>query len=184
MYSSSTQEKPLVRSIEKLDLARFPEPQVQGARGSIFRFLWYLVNALFFQSTILALIPSSAKAKILKFFGADIGSGFVCKPRVNIKSPWFLTVGENVWIGEGVWIDNLCSVKIGSNVCLSQGVKIFTGSHDWSVSTFDYFARPVAVGEGVWVTAFRVIRPGVTIPPHVAVIGDLSPSAMFQETGH
>jgi tRNA G26 N,N-dimethylase Trm1 len=32
------------------------------------------------------------------------------------------------------------------------------------------------------VTAFRVIRPGVEIPAHMAVLSDLSPSAVRSQT--
>ena len=106
-------------------------------------------------------------------FGARVGTGFVCKPRVNIKYPWLLTVGDHVWIGEGVWIDNLSTVEIGSNVCLSQGVKILTGSHDWNQPEFPFFTLPVIIGDGVWVTAFRILRPGAEVPPQMVVLDDI-----------
>ena len=35
--------------------------------------------------------------------------------------PWRLSIGDYSWIGEDVWIDNLAMVKIGKNVCVSQG---------------------------------------------------------------
>ena len=60
---------------------------------------------------------------ILKIFGARIyGWQIVIKPNVKIKYPWFLKIGDGSWIGEKVWIDNLCSVNIEENVCISQGV--------------------------------------------------------------
>jgi acetyltransferase-like isoleucine patch superfamily enzyme len=58
------------------------------------------------------------------------------KPSVNIKYPWLLEVGDHVWIGEEVWIDNLAKVRIGSNVCISQGAMLLTGNHDFTKSTF------------------------------------------------
>ena len=115
---------------------------------------------------------------ILRAFGSRLGKGIVYKPRLNIKYPWFLEIGDHSWIGEGVWIDNLCQVKIGRNVCVSQGVSILTGSHDWKRSSFPFFSQPVTVGDGVWITAFRVIRPGTNIPESVAVLDDLSPSSL------
>lgn len=171
-------EKPLMREIVELELTQFQHPNIQGNRNVIWRVSWYLINAMFFRSTILGLLPSTIKAGILRLFGANVGRGLVCKPRVNIKYPWFLSIGDDVWLGEELWIDNLCEVSIGSNVCLSQGVRIFTGSHDWSIPEFPTFTRPIRISDGVWVTAFCVIKPGVNIPPNVAVLGNLSPAKL------
>ena len=157
------------RKIAPLDLGRFRRPLIEGNRGLAWRVAWYLVNALLFQGAILGLIPSSMKAMILRAFGAKVGSGFVCKPRVTIKYPWFLEIGDNVWLGEMVWIDDLCRVTIGSNVCISQGTYIFTGNHDWTDPTFPFFCEPVVIGDGVWVTAFQRIGPGRRIEPHTLV---------------
>lgn len=174
-------DEPLLRPIAPLDLARFPRPEIPGNRGVLWRTAWYLVNALVFQTAIMGLMPNRGKTLLLRLFGARIGKGVVCKPKVNIKYPWFLEVGDHVWIGEGVWIDNLCPVTIGSNVCLSQGVALLTGSHDWSVPEFPFFARPITIGDGVWVTAFRQIRPGVEVPAHTVVLGDLSAAALREQ---
>ena len=167
---------PPLRRIEKLDLASFRKPEIPGNRGAVWRAAWYLTNALVFRSAVLGLLPNRAKAALLRAFGARVGRGLVCKPRVTIKYPWFLELGDHVWIGEDVWIENPGPVRIGSHVCLSQGVRLLTGSHDWSRPDFAFFARPITLGEGVWVTAFRVIRPGVEVPAHSVVLGDLSAS--------
>lgn len=158
------------KSIVPLDLARFPRPVIPGNRGVLVRALWYLVNALFFRSGVLGLLPSRAKVMLLRMFGAKLGRGVVIKPRVDIKSPWFLEAGDHVWIGEKVWIDNHTTVRIGSNSCISQGAYIFTGNHDWSDPTFAFFCKPIEIGAGVWVTAFCKVPPGSVIPDHTAVL--------------
>ena len=81
--------------------------------------LWYIVNMLVFKTMFP--FPSGSKVKILRLFGAKIGIDVIIKPNVNIKYPWFLTIGDNCWIGENVWIDNLAMVTLGDNVCISQG---------------------------------------------------------------
>ena len=86
--------------------------------------LWYFTNILFFKT--LLPFPSSFKVKLLKLFEAKVGNGIVMKPDVNIKYPWFLEIGDDCWIGEGVWIDNLAKVTIGNNVVLSQGAYLLT----------------------------------------------------------
>ena len=82
------------------------------------------------------------------------------RPRVTIKYPWFLELGDHVWLGEGVWIDNHTTVAIGSDVCISQGAYLFTGNHDWNDPLFRFFCKPITIEDGVWVGAKAIICPG------------------------
>ncbi|GAB3925964.1 WcaF family extracellular polysaccharide biosynthesis acetyltransferase [Mucilaginibacter myungsuensis] len=126
--------------------------------------IWYVVNYTIFNSAIPW--PSSLKTKILRLFGATIGSGLNIKPKVRIKNPWRLVVGNNCWIGESVWIDNLENVTIGNNVCLSQGAMLLTGNHDFTVSSFPYRLGKIEIQDGVWIGAKSVVCPGVTCESH------------------
>jgi len=128
---------------------------------------WYVVNALFVDTKIPW--PQKLKKWLLIFFGARIGTDFVIKPRVSVKYPWFLEAGEHVWIGEGVWIDNLSPIKIGNHVCISQGTAIFTGNHDYKKTSFDLIVKPVEIHDGVWVGAKCVICPGVILGTHSVI---------------
>jgi|SRR5690606_14631058 len=76
--------------------------------------LWYFVNILFFINPLNPF--SGVKVFLLRLFGAKIGKGVLIKPGVNIKYPWWVEIGNYVWIGENVWIDNLAKVKIGDNI--------------------------------------------------------------------
>jgi putative colanic acid biosynthesis acetyltransferase WcaF len=147
------------RKIRSHDLSLYQRPVIPGNRNALWRAAWYLVNAWFFQSAVLALIPSSWKARILRAFGARVGKGLVCKPRVTIKYPWFLEIGDHVWLGELVWIDNHTTVKIGNSVCISQGAYLFTGNHDWNDPAFRFFCAPIEIGDGCWVGAGVRVRP-------------------------
>lgn len=123
------------------------------------RACWYIVNALVFHSW---LCPCSRiKVILLRLFGAKVGKDIVIKPRVNIKHPWRLVVGDNVWIGERVWIDNLVKVEIGSNVCISQGALLLTGSHDYTDPAFRLILGEIYLEDGVWIAASAVVCPGV-----------------------
>lgn len=148
------------RRIAGHDLSLYEHPVILGNRNALWRAAWYLVNAWLFQSAVLALIPSSWKARILRAFGAKVGKGFVCKPRVTIKYPWFLEIGDHVWLGELVWIDNHTTVRIGNSVCISQGAYLFTGNHDWNDPAFRFFCAPIEIGDGCWVGAGVSIAPG------------------------
>jgi putative colanic acid biosynthesis acetyltransferase WcaF len=143
-----------------VQLRHFENKWFGRGRSKLVETIWLLVSALLVASWM----PGSFhRCLILRAFGARIGNRVSIKPGVRIKFPWRLEVGEDSWIGEGVWIDNLALVKINSNCCLSQGAYICTGSHDWSLPTFDLIAEPVTIENFAWVAAKATVGPGVTV---------------------
>ena len=89
---------------------------------------WYIINNLILNS----FFPfSNIKVFVLRLFGAKIGKNVIIKPYIKVKYPWNLKIGDNSWIGEEVWIDNLEEVLIDENCCISQGVYLCTGSHNF-----------------------------------------------------
>ncbi|RYZ62418.1 MAG: colanic acid biosynthesis acetyltransferase WcaF [Chitinophagaceae bacterium] len=130
------------------------------------RVAWYLVSAVFFRS---AFPFSGPKRGLLRAFGATVGKRVMIKPHVTIKYPWFLTVGHNTWIGENVWIDNLASIEIGANVCLSQGALLLTGNHNYRKPGFDLVLGNIRLEEGVWIGARATVCPGVTCFSHAVL---------------
>ena len=126
--------------------------------------LWFLVSPVFINSYLP--IPMGVKKWILTLFGARIGDGFAIKPAVKIKFPWFLSIGNYVWIGEDVWIDNLGPVSIGDNVCISQGALLETGNHNYRSRKFDLVVKPIQLENGVWIGAKSIVCPGVTCHAH------------------
>jgi len=145
----------------KVQLQNYDNRGYRPGGGPLRRALWYVVNATFFDSWLH--LGSSFKCGILRAFGARIGARVVIKPRVNIKYPWHLEVGDDVWIGEGVWLDNLARIAIGSNVCLSQDAYLLTGNHDYSDPCFGLITREIVVEEGAWVGARAIVCPGVRL---------------------
>jgi len=146
--------------------------------GSRFkRSFWFLVNAVFLQNPIVPF--SSLKVFLLRTFGAKIGKNVVVKPNVNIKYPWNLSIGDNSWIGEKVWIDNLGKVTIGKNVCLSQGAFLLCGNHDYKKEAFDLMIKEIHLEDGVWIGAKATVCPGVTCKSHsVLAVGSIATSDM------
>ena len=106
------------------------------------------------------------KIFLLQLFGCSIGKGVVIKPNVNIKYPWKLSLGNYVWIGERVWIDNLDNVMIGNHVCISQGAMLICGSHNYKQKSFDLLTKEITINDGVWIGAKSIILPGVVAESH------------------
>ncbi len=147
----------------KTRLASFNNSWYNPDASFLKRGFWFCFNNVFFCSRL----PFSGfKVMLLRLFGARVGKNVIIRPGVNIKSPWFLTIGNDVWIGENVWIDNLISVSIASNCCLSQGAMLLTGNHDYRKSTFDLITKPIVLEEGVWIGAKAVVCPGVICRSH------------------
>ena len=128
---------------------------------------WYLVSTVFFRSGLMPF--SSVLVGLLKLFGCKVGSDVRVKPYVNIKYPWKLNIGDHTWIGEGCIIENLASVSLGSNVCLSQECMLMTGNHNYKKTSFDLFVSPIVIEEGAWIGARAVISPGITVASHVII---------------
>lgn len=157
----------------KVDLSKFENDWFNPGGTGLKRIAWYFINILFLINPLNPI--SSLKVAILRIFGARIGRGVVIKPNVNIKYPWRLTIGDFVWIGEGVWIDNLAPVIIGSNVCISQGAMLLTGSHNYKQVKFNLITKGINLEEGVWIGAKSVVCPGVTCFSHsILTVGSVA----------
>lgn len=168
----------------KRNLSKYNNSGYYPGRNAFIRGMWYIANVLFFKS---ACWPYYGfKRTLLRCFGAKIGKGVVIKPCVNIKYPWHLTVGDYTWIGEGVWIDNLTTVTIGSNCCVSQGAMLLCGNHDYTKETFDLMVAPVCLEDGAWVGAKVLVCPGVTVGAGAVLTAgavatkDLAPEKVYQ----
>lgn len=153
--------------MQKTELSLYNNHPYHPGGNAFKRFLWYYSNSLFFKSSLFPFY--NLKTGLLKLFGAKVGSGVKIKPCVNIKYPWLLQIGNDVWIGENVWIDNIVMVTIGSNVCISQGVMLFTGSHDYKKNTFDLITGAVVLEDGVWIGAGAIVNQGITIASHAVL---------------
>jgi putative colanic acid biosynthesis acetyltransferase WcaF len=123
--------------------------------------LWYFIGSPLVETPWLPI--STIKVQILRCFGSQIGRGVRIKTSVRIKFPWRLNIGDYVWVGENVWIDNLAIVTIESHVCLSQGVYLCTGNHDWKHPDFKLLTAPILIEEGCWLAAQCRVAPGVTV---------------------
>lgn len=150
--------------MEKVKLNSFSNKSFDKETTIFKWFTWMIISSFLFKPSWIPFM--GLKVKLLRFFGAQIGKGLVIKPSVNIKFPWKLNVGNDVWLGENVWIDNLEYVTIGSNVCISQGALLLTGNHDYKLSSFDYLNKPIVIEDGVWIGARSVVCPGVKCESH------------------
>lgn len=97
------------------------------------------------------------------------GKGLRVAQGVRINNPSLVSVGDNVYLGDGVqlyaWNERII---IGSNVLVAAGVRMITRKHgfgdiDRPISDQGYTNAPIIVEDDVWIGFQAVILPGVTL---------------------
>lgn len=152
--------------------------------GKLKQVCWYFINVFFFKNSLVT--NSALKVFLLRRFGATIGKGVVIKPCVNIKFPWKLSIGNHSWIGENVWIDNLTTVTVGDNACISQGALLLTGNHNYKKTSFDLILGEIVLQDGSWIGAKSIVCPGTICSAHAVVsagsvvTGTLEPYGIYK----
>jgi len=95
-----------------------------------------------------------------------------------IEPPFYCDYGYNIKLGKNVFMNFNCTildvmeVKIGDNVLLGPNVHIYTATHPLAAKTRNSwleFAKPVTIGNDVWIGGGTIINPGVTIGNGVVV---------------
>lgn len=130
------------------------------------------------------------RARLLVFRGAKIGIKTDIGPQSRFTKPWLLTmgahvkleesvlikivskeatcqIGDHVFVGKGVELNVLKSVRIGSHVLLAPGVFIIDHNHqikaEKRIDQQDCVADEVVIENDVWIGANAIILPGVTV---------------------
>ena len=143
-----------------IDLSLAGKGNYRAKRSALIELIWFVVEACVINNKLLPL--SFIRVALLRLFGAKIGTGCRFVHPLRVKAPWNLEVGDNCWFGVDVWIYNQTLIRIGSNVCISQGTFLTAGSHDTS-TTMDLHVAPIIIEDGVWITSKCVVQMGVTI---------------------
>lgn len=113
-----------------------------------------------------------AALKNLKKIFHKVGNNVVFVP------PFFCDHGDRIFIGDhffantGLVILDEAPVWIGNHVYIAPRVSIYTAGHpvDAQVRNMDLeYAKPVTIGNDVWIGGDVVINPGVTIGNDVVI---------------
>jgi len=123
--------------------------------------LWWLV-----QATIFSWSPQFMfgwRRFLLRLFGAQVGINVLIRPSARITYPWKVKIGDYSWIGDDVVLYSLGAIEMGSHVVISQKSYLCAGSHNYSSTAFDIFAKPIKLEDQVWLAADVFIAPGVRI---------------------
>lgn len=157
-------------SLDSISLKDLPEGTVVGhftTQEKIKRLLWVCV-----QSTLFRFSPRRAdgwRAFLLRLFGAKMGRVELIRNTVRIEVPWNLDIGDDVQIGDAVYLYSLGPIKIGDRTIVSQFVHICAGTHDFERLDFPLVRVPVDIGSDCWIATDSYIAPGVRVGQGVVV---------------
>jgi putative colanic acid biosynthesis acetyltransferase WcaF len=143
-----------------IDLTLAGRGNYVSKRGKLTQLAWFVIEASIINNRLMPV--SAVRVGLLRLFGAKIGKHCRFLHAIRVKAPWNLEVGDNSWFGEDVWIYNQALVRIGSNVCISQGTMLTAGSHDVD-SNMDLCVAPIVIEDGAWITSKCLVQKGVTI---------------------
>ncbi len=96
----------------------------------------------------------------------------------EIISPFFCDYGYNIEIGENFFCNFGCvildagKVKFGDNVFLAPNVNIYTVEHPIDPqerALYKEFAKPITIGNNVWIGGNTTILPGVNIGDNTVI---------------
>lgn len=89
-----------------------------------------------------------------------------------VEPPFYCDYGYNIHTGKSVFFNFNCvvldvmKVDIGNQVLIGPNVQIYTATHPLDVKTRNSwleYAKPVSIGNSVWIGGGSIIYPGVTI---------------------
>lgn len=113
----------------------------------------------------------AAEATARELFGSA-GRGLTVLPSFNCDNGKNIRVGDDFLANYNVTILDIAPVNIGSHVMIGPNTLITTVSHPLSPAKRRRhigIAKPVAIGDDVWIGGGCTILPGVTIGDNVVI---------------
>lgn len=95
-----------------------------------------------------------------------------------IEPPFYCDYGYNITLGKSVFMNYNCCILdvapviMGDHVMLAPNVQIYTATHPLEAEARNSgreFAKPITIGDNVWIGGGAIICPGVTIGNGVVV---------------
>lgn len=122
----------------------------------------------YLKSRIVNKILYESGLRDIPFSKKGIGCNYP-KNDYNYSYPNNISLGDNVHIGPGVFIDAAGIVMIGDGTIIAPDVKIYSRTHnfhhDLKAVPFDnvFITAPVCIGKYVWIGTSVIILPGVNV---------------------
>jgi acetyltransferase-like isoleucine patch superfamily enzyme len=113
-------------------------------------------------------------------FHADGTSGRVT---INVHESATLSIGDDVYVNAGTWLEVFHDVRIGSNVLFGPYASIIDDAQHAAEPGAVLYKGPTVIGDNVWLGWSASVMPGVrvgdgsVIAAHSVVTSDIPPSS-------
>jgi putative colanic acid biosynthesis acetyltransferase WcaF len=159
-------DAPVLKLVQERSLRSFTGAGYDKGRSKAWQVLWFAVMNMAFMKWWM---PMRYRPAILRAFGAQVGERVRIRQNVRVLWPWKLSIEDDCWIGEGVWLLNLEQITIEHDACLSQEAFLCTGSHVHRDPAFGFDNAPIRIGSGAWVAARATVLRGTNVRAGVVV---------------
>lgn len=108
---------------------------------------------------------AQAEALIRQLFGR-IGKNFVIMPPLFVDYGSNIEIGDNFFSNYNLTILDCAKITIGNNVLIAPNVGLYAAGHPLSASlraAEQEYAKPITIGDHVWIGGSVSVMPGVTI---------------------
>lgn len=112
------------------------------------------------------------RTELLKELLGSTGEKLYMEPNIRFDYGYNTYVGENFYANFDCTILDVSEVRIGDNCMLGPSVQIYTATHPLHPTERNSgieYAKPITIGNNVWIGGSAVICPGVTIGNNVVV---------------
>lgn len=112
------------------------------------------------------------RQELMRKIIGKIGKRFKILTPFRCDYGWNITIGEDFFANFNLTILDEAKVTIGRHVFIAPNVSIYTACHPTNPderNAMKQFARPVTIGDNVWIGGSVTILPGVTIGNNVTI---------------
>lgn len=116
--------------------------------------------------------PTPGNLRRLTALFDSCGQHTFIEPGVQIDYGTQIRLADRVYLNFGCVLLDSAWIEIGEGSLLGPGVHLYTVSHPLATAQRargDEFARPIKLGQNVWVGGQTIILPGVTIGDHAVI---------------
>lgn len=134
------------------------DPELNAAR--------HRADLLCRQLNALPMSEIALRMQLLRQLLGQVGENCVINPQFRCDYGCNIRMGENVFINYNCVILDCAPVTFGDNVFIAPNCGFYTAGHPVDYPTRNAvleFAKPITVGDNVWIGGNVVVLPGVTI---------------------
>jgi maltose O-acetyltransferase len=109
---------------------------------------------------------AEARATLLRELLGAVGDGADIQPRFACDYGCYIRIGRRAFINYNCVFLDCAPIEIGDDLQMAPAVQLYTATHplDRAIRAAGLeYARPIRIGDGVWIGGGAIVLPGVTI---------------------